>query len=48
MSRTLIVLVGLIYGYIAAEQAVRGNAGLAVMYFGYAVGNVGLWILASA
>lgn len=47
MSRPLIVLVGLVYAYIAAEMAVRGNVGLSIMYGGYAMGNVGLWILAA-
>jgi hypothetical protein len=46
VSRPLIVLVGLIYAYIAAEMALRGNAGLSIMYGGYAMGNVGLWMLA--
>lgn len=47
MSRTLIVIVGLIYAFIAAESAVKGNAGLSIMYAGYALGNIGLWILAN-
>lgn len=47
MSRTLIVIVGLIYAYISAETALRGNAGLSIMYAGYAMGNIGLWILAA-
>jgi hypothetical protein len=46
VSRPLIVLVGLIYAYISAEMGVRGNYGVSIMYFGYALGNVGLWILA--
>ena len=46
MSRPLIALIGLTYSYIAIEMGWRGNAGLAIMYAGYAVGNVGLWILA--
>lgn len=47
MSRPLIVLVGLIYAYIALENGCEGKAGLSIMYAGYALGNVGLWILAS-
>lgn len=47
MSRPLIVIVGLIYAYIAAETGIRGNAGLSIMYAGYALGNIGLWILAA-
>lgn len=47
MSRTLIVIVGLIYAYIAVETGTKGNIGLSIMYAGYALGNVGLWILAA-
>lgn len=47
MTRPLIVITGLIYAYIAAESLVKGNAGLSVMYAGYAFGNVGLWMLAT-
>lgn len=47
MSRPLIVIVGLIYAYIAAETAIKGDAGLSIMYVGYALGNVGIWILAA-
>lgn len=46
MSAWLIVLTGLIYAYVAAEQAYTGNNGLAIAYAGYAFANVGLWILA--
>jgi hypothetical protein len=47
MSRTLIVIVGLIYAYIAVETGAKGNSGLSIMYAGYALGNIGLWILAA-
>jgi hypothetical protein len=46
MSRPLIILTGLIYAYIAAESAVKGNSPLAVVYAGYAAANYGLWLLA--
>lgn len=46
MSRPLIVLVGLIYAYIAAECAWRGNMGLSLLYVGYAFANIGAWMLA--
>lgn len=48
MTRPLIILVGCIYAYISVETGWRGDAGLSIMYFGYALGNVGLWILAGA
>jgi hypothetical protein len=47
MSRSLIVLVGLIYAYVAIEQALKGNFAMAIMYSGYSVGNVGLWMMAA-
>lgn len=46
MSAWLIALVGVIYLYIAIEQAVKGNWGMAICYFGYALANVGLYLLA--
>jgi len=46
MSSWLIVLTGLIYAYIAFDQYIKGNSGMAVTYFGYALGNVGLYMMA--
>jgi hypothetical protein len=45
MSSWLIVLVGGIYVWIAGEQLFKGNIGLAITYFGYAFGNVGLYMI---
>jgi hypothetical protein len=47
MSSWLIIVTGLIYAYICIEQLVRGNPGLAWMYFGYAVANYGAYIMAT-
>jgi hypothetical protein len=47
MSSWLIIVTGLIYGYIAIEQGVKGNVPMAVVYSGYAFSNVGLYIMAS-
>lgn len=47
MSGWLIIVTGCIYGYVAAEQAQRGNTGLAIAYAGYAFANVGLYLVAS-
>lgn len=47
MSAWLIALTGCIYLFICGEQFMRGNTGMAICYFGYAVGNIGLWKLAS-
>lgn len=46
MSSWLIVVTGLIYLYISIEQGFKGNMGMAICYFGYALGNVGLFLLA--
>lgn len=46
MSAWLIAGIGLVYGYIALEQLVKGNVGMAITYGGYALGNVGLFMLA--
>lgn len=47
MSGWLILLTGCIYAYVAGEQAMRGNTGMAIAYTGYAFSNVGLYLLAS-
>jgi hypothetical protein len=46
MSSWLIILTGCIYAYICIEQAIKGNIGMSICYFGYAVGNIGLWKMA--
>jgi hypothetical protein len=43
----LICLTGIIYAYIAAESAFRGNWPMGIVYSGYALANVGLWSLAA-
>ena len=47
MSGLLIAITGLIYLYVAAEQAWRGNFGLAIAYAGYSAANVGLYLVAT-
>lgn len=47
MSGWLIALTGLIYAYVAVEQGLKGNTGMAIAYAGYAFANVGLLKLAS-
>jgi hypothetical protein len=46
MSHTLIALIGAAYLCIAAEQAYKGGWGVAIMFFGYAVGQAGVWMQA--
>lgn len=44
MSSWLVALTGIIYLYISVEQALKGNASMGVVYFGYALANVGLYL----
>jgi len=46
MSPWLIIITGLIYAYIAIEQALKGNSYMAIVYSGYAFSNIGLYLLA--
>ena len=47
MSTNLIIVTGVIYAYIAAEQAFKGNIGMFMCYAGCAFANIGLYMLAS-
>ena len=44
MSGPLIIITGLIYIYVAIEQAIKGNTPMAVTYGAYAVANYGLYL----
>lgn len=46
MSWPLIAACGLAYLYVSVDQAIRGNWPMSVVYFGYALANVGLVIIA--
>ncbi len=46
MSGWLIGLTGIIYAYVCVEQFMKGNPGMGIAYFGYAVANIGLYLLA--
>jgi hypothetical protein len=47
VSGWLIILTGLIYAYVAVEQAFKGNLAMFVVYSGYAFSNIGLYKLAT-
>jgi hypothetical protein len=47
MTPWLIVLTGLVYAYVAAEQFFKGNSGMGITYAGYAFANIGLWRMAT-
>jgi len=45
MSSHLVILTGLIYAYVAAEQFfVHRNVSMAIIYAGYAFSNIGLFL----
>jgi hypothetical protein len=46
VSSWLIALTGVIYFYVAIEQAIKGNLGMFITYLGYAFANIGLYLLA--
>jgi TM2 domain-containing membrane protein YozV len=46
LSHILIIITGAIYSYISFEQFYLGNNGMGICYFGYALGNVGLYMMA--
>ena len=46
MSSWLIILTGVIYAYIAFEQLLNGDLGLACMYGGYCFANYGAYLIA--
>jgi hypothetical protein len=46
MSGPLIIITGLIYAYVAAEQwLVQRDPHMAMVYAGYAFSNVGMYLL---
>jgi len=47
MSSWLIIVTGLIYLYIACEQLLKGEMGLACMYAGYCFANYGAYLIAT-
>ncbi len=47
MGPWLIVLVGVIYAYIAAESVSKGDTSLAIIFAGYAASNIGLFMVSS-
>lgn len=44
MSGPLIILTGLIYAWIAVDQLRHANPSMAIVYAGYALANVGLYM----
>lgn len=46
MNAWLIGFIGIIYAIVAAKFFVQGQVGMGITYIGYAIGNVGLVMLA--
>lgn len=46
MSGTLILIVGAVYAYVAFDQYMANNIGMCIAFGGYALSNVGLFMLA--
>ena len=46
MSSTLTLGIAVAYLYVAAEHAWRGQYGFAVTFFGFATGNLGMYLVA--
>jgi hypothetical protein len=44
VSGWLVIAVGVVYAVIAADQAIKGNTGAAIVFGGYSASNVGLWM----
>jgi hypothetical protein len=43
MSKPLILLVMVVYGYVAGEQYAKGNLAGALMWAAYSLANLGLY-----
>ena len=46
MSTWLIGAMGLVYAVVAVDQFMKGGVGQGIMFMGYAIGNIGLVIVA--
>ena len=46
MSTPLILVVGVVYLAVAVDQFRKGDTGMAIAWFGYALANVGLAMVA--
>jgi hypothetical protein len=46
MSTWLIAAMGFVYFIVACDQFMKGGTGTGIMFLGYAIGNVGLVLVA--
>ena len=47
MNKLLIAVIGIVYACISADQLFKGNIGTSIAFFGYAIGNIGLYMVAA-
>lgn len=47
VSSWLIATIGFVYLYIGVDLIIKGQIGMGIAYLGYALGNVGLYIVAT-
>lgn len=45
MSPWLVIICGLIYAFVAVDQLIKGNPAVFIMYFPYAISNIGVYML---
>jgi len=46
MSTWLIGAMGIVYAIVSIDQFIKGGVGQGIMFMGYAIGNIGLVIVA--
>lgn len=46
MSSMLVGIIGVVYFVVACDQFYKGGTGTGIMFLGYALGNVGLVMVA--
>lgn len=44
MSAWLIAVIGIVYSLVSLDLLIKGNTGLGIAFFGYAIGNIGLYM----
>jgi hypothetical protein len=45
MSSWLIATIGVVYLFVAVDLFIKGQVGLGIAFIGYALGNVGLYLV---
>lgn len=45
MSPALVIILTLLYAFVAIDQGLKGNMAILIMYGAYAVSNIGVYML---